>query len=337
MSKKPQELRARKKINVVRVPIKPVRVEEAKTMISSAAAAQLVSGFPPIPKNDLTFHGGKTIPDLRFSNFYVGKSEVWNQDDKSSIDSALAAAMSDKNLNNVMVQYFPGHDNITSTFRGSRLLPGDFPARFFKEDIETLVNDLFSQGKLDGEDLSNTVFNFMLPPGTMLNAGSKQEPSQDDSSRGLGGYHGSVHPNSSATIYYAIGVFSENLNGGTNGIVVFDAPWKNIVTTFYHELNEARTNPDVEDADRLNEESGILGWYCDSSESNNIPPGPSGNPVGGECGDIPMDEVAIFANGNLSTIVKEVPLTGGNGTVPVQFQYSNAVHGPEGPIPAPHN
>jgi hypothetical protein len=82
----------------------------------------------------------------------------------------------------------------------------------------------------------------------------------DDSSSGLGGYHGSVHPNSSTTVYYAIGVFSENLNGGTNGIVALDAPWKNIVTTFYHELNEARTNPDVEDADRLNNESGILGW-----------------------------------------------------------------------------
>jgi hypothetical protein len=26
----------------------------------------------------------------------------------------------------------------------------------------------------------------------------------------------------------------------------------------------------------------------------------------------------------------------GSGTVPIQFQYSNAVHGPEGPIAAPH-
>jgi len=32
-----------------------------------------------------------------------------------------------------------------------------------------------------------------------------------------------------------------------------------------------------------------------------------------------------------------VPLTDGSGTVPVQFQYSDAVHGPEGPrrTPAP--
>ena len=81
----------RKKINVARIPIKAVRAEEAKTMISSTAAGQLVSGFPPLPKqNDLTFHGGKLIPDLSFFNFYVGKSnDSWNQDDKNSIDSAL--------------------------------------------------------------------------------------------------------------------------------------------------------------------------------------------------------------------------------------------------------
>jgi len=30
-----------------------------------------------------------------------------------------------------------------------------------------------------------------------------------------------------------------------------------------------------------------------------------------------------------------VPLTNGKGTVPVQFQYSNAVEGPEGPTPNP--
>ena len=32
----------------------------------------------------------------------------------------------------------------------------------------------------------------------------------------------------------------------------------------------------------------------------------------------------------------EVPLSDGSGLVPVQLQYSNFVHGPEGPIPYPH-
>ncbi len=35
--------------------------------------------------------------------------------------------------------------------------------------------------------------------------------------------------------------------------------------------------------------------------------------------------------------MQEVPLTDGSNSVPVQFQYSNAVHGPEGPIPAPYD
>src|SRR6266496_1276912 len=35
-------------------------------------------------------------------------------------------------------------------------------------------------------------------------------------------------------------------------------------------------------------------------------------------------------------VFQEVSLTTGNGKVPIQFQYSNAVHGPEGSIPNPH-
>jgi hypothetical protein len=39
---------------------------------------------------------------------------------------------------------------------------------------------------------------------------------------------------------------------------------------------------------------------------------------------------------NLGEVMKEVPLTDGSGTVPIQLMWSNAVSGPEGPIPAPH-
>jgi hypothetical protein len=43
-----------------------------------------------------------------------------------------------------------------------------------------------------------------------------------------------------------------------------------------------------------------------------------------------------LAGADLSLVMKEVPLTGG-GTAPVQLQWSNAVHGPEGPIDDPHS
>jgi hypothetical protein len=345
-------------MNVVRLPSKkPSRVQEAKTIVSSAATGELVSGFPTIPDIDLINKGGKTISDLSFVNFYVGKSGSWNENDIKSIDSALAAAMSDKNLNNVMVQYFPGHNSITSTFRGSQLLSGKYPKRFFKDDVEKLVSDLFSQKKLDSYDLNNTVFNFMLPSGTMLNDGERiageesktistqRKPESDgkqetieeeesDSLTGLGGFHGSIHVprNIPITIYYAVGVYSELLpDGRRNGIPVFDMTWKNVVATFYHELNEVRTDPDVGDIKLINDPR--LGWYSDGI---NIPSN-SRNYVGGEIGDIPIDEANVFAGRDLSTVFKEVPLTDGTGTVPIQLQYSNAVHGPEGPIPAPHS
>jgi hypothetical protein len=42
------------------------------------------------------------------------------------------------------------------------------------------------------------------------------------------------------------------------------------------------------------------------------------------------------AGNNLGLVMKEVPLTDGSGVVPIQLQYSNFAHGPEGPIPSPH-
>jgi hypothetical protein len=59
---------------------------------------------------------------------------------------------------------------------------------------------------------------------------------------------------------------------------VFDQPWKNVVATFYHELNEARTDPDVEDAIRAgNDPAAIkfLGWVSRKGE---------------ECGNFPVFE-----------------------------------------------
>jgi hypothetical protein len=253
--------------------------------------------------------------------------------------------MSDKNLNNVIIQYFPRQDKITSTFRGSELLSGNHPQKFFKDDVQNLVLDLYNRKKLDKYDLDNTVFNFMLPSGTTLNSNLKhdematEQPNLNNeleekafSLQGLGGFHSSIHipGNHDITLYYAVGVYSEKLaDGNMNGIVAFDKPWKNVVATFYHELIEVRTDPDVEDGDF---DDSSLGWYSDGSE---IPLG-SNNHIGGEIGDIPIQIAETFARGDLSKVFKEVPLTDGSGTVPIQQQYSNAVHGIEGPISVPH-
>jgi hypothetical protein len=318
------------------------RAENAfRKRAQSPVPKAIVPGIAPTPEHDLKYQGGKTIQNLRFLNFYVG-GDAWNQGDIANIDKGLSEAMSDQDLNNVMAQYFPGP--ITTTFDGSQPLPGAAPQIMSQGDVEQLVTALHSEGKLTG-DLTSTVFNFLLPPGTVLNtdttttgggqqvvAAVKRQAAaakthiilpkdEDDSLNGLGGYHGSVHVSGTDTVYYAVGVYSQTEADGTvNGIPVFDQPWKNVVATFYHELNEARTDADVEDAIRAGNSpnaDSFLGWISDQGE---------------EVGDFPVSE----AGGNLTGVFQEVELTDNSGTVPVQFMYSDAVHGPEGPIAEVH-
>ena len=88
---------------------------------------EIAPGIPPSPDHDLIFNGGRTFAKLNFFNFYVGGAESWRVSDMQSIDTALSAAMSDRNLNNVISQYFPPDGQITSNFLGSRVLPGPPP------------------------------------------------------------------------------------------------------------------------------------------------------------------------------------------------------------------
>lgn len=296
--------------------------------------AAIAPGIAPAPDHDLAYNGGKIIANLGFYNFYIGGPAAWQASDIQSIDSALSAAMSDVDLNNVMVQYFPS-GSIASNFLGSQVLAGSPPPVFSQGDVEALAASLATAGSLAAYDLTSTVFNFLLPSGTVLNTNTATSSAamaaalrsalphdEADSLNGLGGYHGSIHPTvngQQATVYYAIGVYSEvKSDGNVNGIPVFDQPWKNVVATFYHELNEARTDADVEDAIRAGNSptaNQFLGWISSQGE---------------ECGDYPVS----VAN-PLTQVFQEIALTDGSGAVPVQFQYSDAVHGPEGPIPTP--
>jgi hypothetical protein len=298
--------------------------------------AARAAGFPVRSDLNLHYFGGRTIEHLTFTNVYLGGKPAWRPDDVKQIDWALPAAMSDPHLNNVIAQY--DADGKTSTaFKPSRFLDGPLPARVYKDVIEGFVAALDQSGALSGFDLSTTVFNFMLPHGVVLvdgNSKGHQERHESDephlnpalaahdeavdSKHGLGGYHGSIHAKRGSKtdkVLYAVGVYAE----GANGIVAFDKPWKSVCATFYHELCEARTDPDVEDSIRAgNTPAGerLLGWY---------------SPKGGEIGDIPMDEAPT-----LGAVMKEVPLASGGRTVPVQLMWSNAVGGPEGPIAKRH-
>ena len=270
-----------------------------------------VAAFPPQPDLNLQRYPGRIIDDLVFTNVYLGGASAWSNDDIAHIDAALPAAMSDLHLNNVLAQYYP--DSFpTTTFKPSRVLEGPLPDRIYRDTIEHLV----AATDVSGFDLAASVFCYFLPRGTVLVDGNSDDQGhQVDSQHGLGGYHGSIHTDAD-TVYYAVGAFSD----GSNGIDVFPEGWKNTCAVFYHELCEARTDPDVEDAIRAGNASSAtdyLGWY---------------SPRGGEIGDIPLEE----AGSNLAAVIVEAPLTDGGGTVPVQLMWSNAVSGPEGPIAEKH-
>lgn len=288
-----------------------------------AGASSLAAGFKPHPALDLKNHRGRVIADLVFTNRYLGGGAVWPAGDRESIDTALSALLQDPDLQGVIAQYYPG--KITSRMLPSVTLDGTVGPKFFKDDVEALVTQLVRDGSLGPADLGNSVICLMLPPDVLLvdglstDAGAERkgvspehprhrrpvlvDEDQVDSQHGLGGYHGSVHVGL-ATAYYAVSVYSQ----GGNGIDAFDKPWKNVVATQYHELCEARTDPDVEDVIRTGDAS-KLGWYSQR---------------GGEIGDIPMK----LAEPDLSLVMREAVLRNGT-TAPMQLQWSNRSHGPE--------
>jgi len=300
---------------------------------------QLIQDASPTPNEDLKYRGGRIIRDLFYVNLYVSGDTEWSAADVERIDGSLSAAMRDEHLNNVLLQYY-NNQAISSTALPSHPLVGYTPKTVTRGDIQNYAAYLYQQGFLQSYDLKNTVFNFLLPPGTVLSAVSgaanaQREtsnaqtlepfdivPKDDkiDSINGLGGYHGSVVTADGGRIYFSVDVYSQRFaNGATNGIPVFHEPWKNVVATLYHQLVEARTDPDVEDAIRKSSDlnSGrYLGWVSDTGQ---------------EIGDFP-----IHANVPITSVIREVPLADGSATVPVQLPYSNFVHGPEGPITQPH-
>jgi len=273
--------------------------------------AALARGLRADHEEDLVYRGGRLVPKMEYQNIYLGTA-AWRGRDAELIDAAILRAMRERRLNHVLAQYFPG-SRLDCAPRDSLLVEHSPKHSVSEADVQAAVTALYDQKLIRRSGLDACVFNLMLAPGMTLKLG------RSSSTAGLGGFHGSVHVQRGGkrvTLYYSANVYSDKLpDGRDNGIIAFDQPWKNVVATLYHELNEFRTDPDVADAIG-NENEAHLGWTSDS---------------GAEIGDQP-----IFAAGDLGdlrSVFKEV-LAGGKRT-PVQLMYSNAVHGAEGPIAMP--
>jgi hypothetical protein len=192
----------------------------------------IARGIPPDASADLVFHGGKTVPQMEFQNVFLGGHASWLASDIDAINTAITLAMQDRKLNNVVKQYFDSGVNLTCDARPLLVLGEAKPAQLDEPDVQQLVVRLLQQKKVSDSDLGTTIFNLVLPPGTLLKL------DQDNSLGGLGGYHGSVHfqhNGRSQTAYYSANVFSQTLpDGQVNGIPAFDASWKDVVGTLYH-------------------------------------------------------------------------------------------------------
>jgi hypothetical protein len=298
--------------------------DRSGSSVSELTADDLAAGFPPRPALNLRYFGGRTITHLVFANHYLGGSAAWAPADIASIDAALAKAMSDNDLQSVIQQYYDVP--ISSRMLPSVVLHGAAQGTIYKDQVEAVVARICRHGALDGADMDSTVVNILLPRGVVLvdgfSPGFRPPPDQEaeherrrhavvtvggqdaDSRHGLGGYHGSARVTPCGTAYYGVCVYSE----AGNGIPIFDQPWKNVAATIYHQLNEARTDPDVDDVTRTGD-STRLGWY---------------SAKGGEIGDIPVKE----AGTSLALVFREVDLADGSGAVPVQLMWSNKAEAP---------
>lgn len=276
----------------------------------------LALGVVPEPLEDLVFHGGKVAPQMEFQNIYLGGADSWAEQDVDFIDNAILRAMRHKRLNNVLTPYFPGA-NPSCDMRPSFVVDEARPKRLDEPEVQAEITALYDAGLLKKTQLDSCLFNLIQPAGTVLKMG------RDSSLQGLGGYHGSLHirrGRSRVTLYYSANVYSERIaNGRENGIAAFEQPWKNVVATLYHELNEFRTDPDVRDATEHDNDD-FLGWMSRS---------------GMEIGDQPIFMAGTA--GDLRLVFKEVPDPPRKRPLPVQFMFSNVVHGAEGPIARPHS
>jgi hypothetical protein len=305
-----------------------VHPERLRTFLAAPAEAKkrpprvhgqpIAPGFQPDHSYDLRDFGGKTIQDLSFVNVYLGVDK-WPPSDMANIDKALAAAMSEPGLNHVLRQYFAGRE-ISTRFLGSKRSDAPVAATFDRDSVSAALDGFYAAGQLAGLDFSRTLVNLLLPPGIILDTrtaagvGGEKKGDADDkdsSLEGLGGYHGSHRTTDGTIIYFAASVYSQRVGHKVNGIPVWPDPWKNVVATLYHELNEARTDADVEQVNATGNEH-LLGWYSQK---------------GGEVGDIPIN----LAGDALHLVFVEETLHNGD-VVPVQLMWSNAAGGPGVPF-----
>jgi len=276
------------------------RVRAALPGVAFPSPKVVSAGTSKAPLCDLIFHGGKVMPQCEYQNIYLGSSADWCAADIAAVDYALRVASRHRSLDEILGQYFFGTKSVCEP-RESLILSESKPALMGETDVQSKLLSLYDSGALNRANLECTLFNFVLPPKTVLTL------EQSSSLDGLGGYHGSVsrlRDGRQITLYYSASVFSEVFGDGQeHGVCAFAEPWKNVSVTLFHQLCEFRTDPDVSDAVRHADNS-FLGWMSRD---------------GAECADTPIPS-PLSSHEFAAVVCQE------DQGIPIHFIYSNSRH-----------
>ena len=285
----------------------------------------------------LKHRSGRTLPDLKYKVFYYGRA--WEKQEGSplnnphaeareNIDRFVALAMNDCELNKVLAQYFDGQkitgEALTSEiiYDDERGLPPNVP--FNENDIRRIIRKIAGSNKVP--ELATTAINIVLPQGMSLEILGLDEQERQagttvehgvprdtpNYSSGIAGYHGSVVVDAVGTeVLYSVVAWSD----GSIGIPIPGwEGWENVAAILYHELQEIRTNPDVDRAVRSGE-SRHIGWNTD----------PMDGPDEIDCreiADLPLIVSGREPQRAFSRVEVECP-DGTKAQVPIQAIWSN--------------
>lgn len=191
-------------------------------------------------QNTMTFRGGKVLDAPVVQPIYLGQywSSAAGKADRAYLDGFAGAVV--KGQHQALLGQYGVH---AGTSQPSVVASGP-SMRVTRDDVAKLVLQQVASGAV--KDGPQTVHLVMLPPNAVLEA----EPGVT-SRDGLGGFHGSVIDAKGKPVYFAVVCYSK----GQNGIDFDGVARDNISITASHELDEAFTDPDVE--------NGQLGWYND--------------------------------------------------------------------------
>lgn len=270
----------------------------------------IAGGFVANPDLNLNYYGGKLISDLKAVQVYLG-AKTWDDKDIEQIEEAVTMLLQDPVQGEVIAQYMP-HTGYQTDFEIVDSVPHNYELTgvFNRHDVGNVLRDCYE--RFGHNDLSQTTFNLMLPPGIVLSSeGMPMTPGDEVliSTAGLGGYHGSENIDGHE-IYFTVQCYSQKEGTFDNGVAYWEDSWKNIVSILYHELSQVFTNPDMEPSIRQDNDR-LMGWY---------------NEEVGEIADAPMQ----IAGPYLGLAMRELVLRTDTVT-PCQLLWSNRVNGPESP------